>query len=237
MTELEILCKRGANRIKRSGKLRFTVVLLVVFAFAVGSYALFIYRLRPAVIELAKQKIATVYTRIINDALARTLQENEVTYSDMVYLEKNHEGQISALCTNTAMLNTLCAQITGGILDRAQQVEHIDIKLPLGSVVGSPLLSGFGPTVRVRLIAGESMKARFDTGFTEAGINQTLHRIVFSGEVACTALFPGTIISCLTQFQIVTAETVIVGGIPESYTYFSGVEDATKAIDYYYNYQ
>ena len=82
-----------------------------------------------------------------------------------------------------------------------------------------------------------SSSARFENQFESAGINQTKHRIVLRIDVYVSVLLPGY--SAVTQVsnEITVAETVIVGEVPDTYTYFSTVpaEYDADAKDYILN--
>ena len=96
----------------------------------------------------------------------------------------------------------------------------------LGSLTGSPLLAGRGPRISVRMESVGSSSARFENQFESAGINQTKHRIVLRIDVYVSILLPGY--STVTQVtnEITVAETVIVGEVPGTYTYFATDPDA-----------
>lgn len=72
--------------------------------------------------------------------------------------------------------------------------------------------------------------------FTSAGINQTKHQIYLVVDVYVSILLPG--FSTTTKFSNTysVAETVIVGSVPDNYTYFSNGEDMEQnAEDYIMN--
>ena len=66
-----------------------------------------------------------------------------------------------------------------------------------------------------------SSSAHFENAFTSAGINQTKHQIYLVVDVYVSILLPG--FSTTTKFSNTysVAETVIVGSVPDNYTYFS----------------
>ena len=66
--------------------------------------------------------------------------------------------------------------------------------------------------------------------FTAAGINQTKHQILLDVDVYVTILLPGITTYTKVSNEISVAETVIVGSVPQTYTYFSTTED--KIEDY-----
>lgn len=70
-----------------------------------------------------------------------------------------------------------------------------------------------------------------------AGINQTRHQILLHVDVYTGILLPGFTASTKVSNEIAVAETVIVGSVPETYTYFSTApeEQEQYAQDYIMN--
>ena len=111
-----------------------------------------------------------------------------------------------------------------------------ELSVPVGTLLGSPFLAGRGPLIRVRMQSVGSSSAHFENAFTSAGINQTKHQIYLVVDVYVSILLPG--FSTTTKFSNTysVAETVIVGSVPDNYTYFSNGEDMEQnAEDYIMN--
>ena len=98
-------------------------------------------------------------------------------------------------------------------------------KVIIGTLTGSPLLAGRGPCLHVRMQSVGTATARFDNQFSSSGINQTRHRIILDVDVHVSILLPGLTTYTKVSNEISVAETVIVGGVPETYTYFSTTPD------------
>ena len=135
-----------------------------------------------------------------------------------------------------AAFNHLQAEILDTVLTRISQVPTGDLSIPIGSLTGSALLAGRGPRISVRMESVGSSEANFRNAFTSAGINQTKHQIYLVVDVYVSILLPG--FSTTTKFSNTysVAETVIVGSVPDNYTYFSNGEDMEQnAEDYIMN--
>ena len=116
-------------------------------------------------------------------------------------------------------------RIADEILRRLSEISTSELTIPLGTLTGSALLAGRGPCLHVRMQAVGSANAVFRNQFTAAGINQTRHQIFLDVDVYMSILLPGMTTSTKVSNEIVVAETVIVGGVPETYTYFSTLPD------------
>ena len=81
----------------------------------------------------------------------------------------------------------------------------------------------------MRVLSVGMPSTEFENLFTDAGINQTKHRIVLNVEVVVSILMPGYTTSTVVESSLAVAETVIVGAVPETYTYFqSGSVDDVR---------
>ena len=69
----------------------------------------------------------------------------------------------------------------------------------------------------MRVLSISSSDADFTNDFSEAGINQTAHRIIMDVSITMTILTPVGAESVTVTSGVVVAETVIVGQVPNSY--------------------
>ena len=149
------------------------------------------------------------------------IQEGEISYTELISMEKDLDGKITAVHSNMAAFNRLQAQILDLILARIDQVSARELSIPVGTLTGSALLAGRGPRISVRMESVGSSSAKFENRFESAGINQTNHQIVLKVDVSIAILLPGFTTATAVSTAVTVAETVIVGDVPETYTYFS----------------
>ena len=79
------------------------------------------------------------------------------------------------------------------------------------------LFSGKGPAIPVRILSIRNSDASFTSTFTEAGINQTLQQLLMNVSVDITVLVLGKADSFTVTSQVVVAETIIVGQVPDTF--------------------
>jgi len=219
--------------LSRRDKLLLWLALLAAALAALTLLAL--SRLRPIVVRLATARVSNSVTRIVTAAVDETIYAANVDYDGLISLEKDNEGRIVALKSNMAAFNRLQAAILASVLERMAEVDTRELSIPVGTLAGSPLLAGRGPLLRVRMQSVGSPSARFENEFTDAGINQTRHRILLVVDVSVGILLPGFSTGTHVSSVFSVAETVIVGGVPESYTYFHSGDIAGTAEDYVMN--
>ena len=192
--------------------------------------------LRSLLGNLAVTRVSNMVGRVVMEAVSDAVNSGEIQYNDLISMEKDADGGIAALQSNMAEFNRLQSAITKDILDRLGQVSEMDLTIPLGTLTGSALLVGRGPSLSVRMQSLGSCSAHFENQFDQAGINQTTHRILLCVDVSMSILLPGFRTSTQVSNAFSVAETVIVGDVPGSYTYFdSGNPIEQDAFDYSIN--
>ncbi len=198
-------------------------VKLVCFFAAAGCLALSLVaftHLRTLLGSLAVTRVTNTVNRVVMAAVSDTIASGDIQYDRLITFEKDDVGRITALRSNMAEFNRLQSAITADILQRMGQTAQAELSIPLGTLTGSALLAGRGPRFRVRMESVGSCSAHFENDFDHAGINQTTHSILLYVDVSVSILLPGfrTYTKVSNVFSV--AETVIVGAVPDSYTYF-----------------
>lgn len=216
--------------------------LLAVLAFsamaaAMAAVVFATTQMRPILVSLATTRVSNMVNRIVSEAVDEAIDSGNITYSDLITFEKDNEGRITAIYSNMAAFNRLQSNILDIILARIDQVSTRELSIPVGSLSGSVLLAGRGPRISVRMESVGSSSANFENEFTSAGINQTKHQIVLNIDVAVSILLPGFSTATTVSNAVTVAETVIVGSVPDTYTYFSSTPESyvSDAKDYILN--
>ena len=202
--------KRNIHR-----KIKLGAVLLA--AAVIGLIVLIRVQTFPAIQEMARMRVDSTCTTTINDAINQQIAVGEIDYDKLVSLDKDLNGNIAALKTNMSEVNRLKTEILDIINDKIVEQTVDELGIPLGNIFLPELLSGRGPLLPVKIISVSSSDAKFMNRFSEAGINQTLHQIVIEVILAATALTPVGTTTVQVSSQVVVAETVIVGTVPNSY--------------------
>jgi len=174
-------------------------------------------RLSPMIREIATTRVSNEASFAINRAVIRQIHEHSISYDRIVLLEKNVQGQVSAIKTNMAEINLMKTAVLSMVDEEVLELSVEEIGIPLGNLFLPEFFSGLGPTLPVRVIAVSTSDAAFISRFSEAGINQTLHQIFLNIEVVMTVLTPTGTQNVPSESQILVAETVIVGTVPQTY--------------------
>ena len=121
------------------------------------------------------------------------------------------------LQTNIKSVNELTSDIPNNIVSAMKSEENSNISIYLGSILGLKIFSAQGPKINVRIANVGNVETNLVSQFVEQGINQTLHRIYL--EIVCevSILTPYDTISEKIINQVLIAESVIVGNVPDAY--------------------
>ncbi len=195
-----------------------TVLLTVVAVVAV-------IHMEPILVSMATARVSNTVNRVVVAAVNDAIQNGEIDYAMLVDFEKDAAGHVTALKSNMAAFNRLQSRIADDILLRLSEVSTTELSIPVGTLSGSSLLAGRGPAIKIKMQAVGSTTASFRNTFTSAGINQTRHQILLDVNVYMSILLPGFRTSTKVTNEISVAETVIVGSVPQTYTYFSTSPD------------
>lgn len=177
---------------------------------------------RDIIRDLAQTQVKNTTSDLTNDAIAKQIDDGVIQYDRIVYFEKDLEGRITALKTNMSEVNRLKTDILNIINDEILALDTSDIGIPLGSLFFPELLSGRGPAIPVRILAIRNSDANFSSSFTQAGINQTLHQLIMEVSVDVAVLVLGQTNGFTVSSQVVVAETVIVGDVPNTFLQTTG---------------
>ena len=207
----------GLQKQKNEKRRRFAKI--VVFALFLLLSCVLIYNLQilPVLFPLAKAKCTTELTDAVNRIVRARMQSDSDGYADFVRLHFGEDGSVASVETNTPRLAKLSGDVVGDVTD-ALTHERMTVRIPLGSLSGSALLSGKGPDVRVKLAVSQKITCAVRGDFTESGINQTLHRVFLRVTVEVCVLLPGAVQTFSVPTDVCVAETVIIGKVPEAYT-------------------
>ena len=213
---------------------RRTLIKLLLVAILIGIIVLLIVgtgQMRTILTRLATTRVNSTVNRIVSETINGAVEKGTFQYDRMISFEKDNTGAITAVKSNMTEFNRLQAEILKDILGKVSEVSTKELSIPIGTLSGSSLLAGRGPSISVRMQSVGSSTAVLENEFTSAGINQTKHRILLKVDVSVSILLPGFATAAKVSNVVTVAETIIVGDVPDSYTFFQSgdpIEDLAK---------
>ena len=214
----------GLQRAPHRRRGALAAVILALLLIAVLSLGLY---LRALSRDIAISDARDAVTLAVNGCVSRMMRENNYGYDYFVSLQKDTAGNITAITTDTAHVNALSAEIMREIA-LAADGEALNISIPLGSLLGSNLLMGRGPRIPVQVRMLTSSFVRFDNELISTGINQSRHVIKLVANVDIDIMIPLSTVSTTVETDILVAETVIVGRVPDTYMNYNGGQHGSE---------
>lgn len=172
--------------------------------------------LRQLATEMALSDASDIITIAVNSTIQAKMSEGDFGYDYFVTLEKDNNGNISAITTNMTRINHLSSEILKDVIKAADN-GRLDIRIPVGNLLGSNLLLGKGPEIPVDIIMLTSSRTDYKNVLETASINQTKHQILLRVIVDVDVLVPWDTVSTQVECDVLIAETVIVGTVPDTY--------------------
>lgn len=204
---------------------RKSFVLILSFMLVLSIVAMRCLKSIMPVIEVACQsKAKAIALQITEETVKEFL--NNVEYDSLIKFTYNNEGKIVGINANIIQMNKLSSGIASKIQERLSNLEKVDVEIPFARLIGVNVFSGYGPSVKVKVVPFGNIVTDFKTDFVSEGINQTRHTIYIDIASTVTIIAPFNVDSVTATSTITVAETVIVGDIPDTYY---NIEDLTDA--------
>ena len=173
-------------------------------------------RIRPIMIDLASAQINNNVVRLLHKAV----EEAPLPYDQVISLERDENGRVVLLKSNMNAVSSYRSALIEKLIGSLDELQAQKVNIPIGSLSGIELLSGRGPKIPVKVLSIGIVQSEFENLFTSAGINQTRHQIMLDITVDTKIVMPGISEKSEVSTQICVAETVIVGAVPDHFTYF-----------------
>ena len=171
-------------------------------------------RLKPVVINAARSRARLFASDVISRSVDAAIAESAGSFINVIY----GEDGISAIETNVTGISRLRADSILNIRGEISDIDRMTLDIPLGNLAGGMLLTGRGFPVRIKLVPIGDVSGEIYSEFSETGINQTLHRIYLRVRVSMNMIVASDTVRLELADDILVAETVIVGKVPDAYT-------------------
>lgn len=207
------LNNKNDKKIDKKYSFLFNVVIIILTATI--TFRALLGAINPILNRLCMDEAKNIATKISNEQASLIM--NKYKYEDIITIVRDDNGNIKMLQTNIKSVNELTSDIPNNIVSALKSEENSNISIYLGSILGLKILSAQGPKINVRIANVGNVETSLESQFVEQGINQTLHRIYL--EIVCEVniLTPYDTISEKITNQVLIAESVIVGNVPDAY--------------------
>ena len=200
----------------RPRSLSWKALLMVVFLVLLTIFMIFEGNIKPALTAVAEARARLIAIEAMTEAIEKEIIQT-VEYQDLIYIHKDSRNRPVLLQPNTIAISRLAARTTEHVKNRLQSLEDEVILLPLGQVFGSDLLANMGPRFRLTVMPIGTVTVNLVNELEEAGINQTLHKIILEINAAIGIAVPMIATKTDVQHQVLLTQAVIVGEVPDTF--------------------
>lgn len=174
--------------------------------------------IRPTLMALLDYKCRVSAERIISDAVFDRFSESR-DCDGIVSFTFDNDGRIAALSTDRAKINTLKALLNDAVNEGLDRLGDENVGISVGTLTGISFLYGTGDELVFSLEPKGKAETRLECSFESAGINQTVHSIILRVDAQISPMMTGFSETVDISYDILLAQTVIVGSVPESYSH------------------
>lgn len=173
--------------------------------------------IRPALKTLLDYKCRTAAERIISSAVFDKLGSDSAA-GDIISFTFDENGRIAALNTDRVKINSLKALLNDAVNEGIDALGDETVRISLGTLTGISFLYGTGTELVFRMEPKGRAETRLKSSFASAGINQTIHSIILEVDTEISPMMTGYSGNVVITYDILVAQTVIVGSVPDSYS-------------------
>lgn len=213
---------------KRKGKGR--LIALLVFLFIIVFAILHvIINVNPVIKKVSEEQVRALATVAVNNAAAEVMTGN-IKYGDIIEITKDNEGKVSFIQANTMTINMIARSTTLKSQESLLKIGQQGINIPVGSLSGFAFLAGRGPSIQIKVLPVGTIETSFSSEFKAAGINQTNHKIKMRIVANVSVVIPGMNRTVSTLTEILLAESIIVGEVPDTYLNSNNLDEMLNLV-------
>ena len=193
-------------------------MFLLLFSLAAFLFSALIY-LKEISCQIAVSDASDLTIMQVNSAVNQVLVDGAFRAEDFVELEKNYDGEVTAVRSNMAKINALSALLLDRVVGLTEN-RMLTVTIPAGNLTGLSLLMGRGPGIPVEIQVLTSSHVEFRNDIITAGINQTKHQISLMVIVDIDVLVPWGTESTQVCTEVLISDTVLLGQVPQTFLHY-----------------
>ncbi len=194
----------------------FLLILISIISFAIASYPIFVASCKTAAGSKANHIVSEEVEKIMKD----------YTYNDLIDIEKDGNGEVVLMKSNTVLINQLTSKMVTNIQNSIDHTPTIMVYINYGSVSGISLLKNLGPKFDIELEAAGKIDTEIKSEFQSVNVNQTLHKIYLNLSTSISILTPIGVYGKDLESKVLLTEAVIVGDVPDTYYHLEGLNNS-----------
>lgn len=214
-------------RLSRKTKILFTLTIILATLLLIIVLILK-YCVNPIIYAVSSDNIRGVSAKAVNEAVATVA--GDIKYDDIISVTNGETGDVQLMQVNSMLVNSMATSIV--LMTESNVIQLIDngVDISLGTLSGITALTGRGPTINIRAFPEKNITYKFISNFKSTGINQTLHTIILRINCTISLVMPGMVKQISSEIDVMVAEQLIIGKIPDTYLYSTSIGDMLNLI-------
>lgn len=189
--------------------------VFIVFIILTLLCIVFNTQIKPVMEAATSNESKIIAVNMINQAVLDELDKNSVSYGNLITVSRADDGTVQSITTNVVEMNKLKANILNDVQNKLGSNAYINVWIPSGTLLGGDIFYGHGPAVPLKIMLNGNATADFKSSLSSAGINQTRHQIYLDVSASVYSFLPGFRTTTEVKTNVLVAETVIVGSVPQ----------------------
>lgn len=194
-------------------------ILSMIFLFFSGFTLLLAYFtgiVKPLIVNKCEAELRTYVQQAVNSAI--TDAADYELFTELIKFSYSPDGKIAAYSADMLASSRIRAAIGNGLTEDLVVEKETLLTINSGIFSGVPFLYSRGRPIDVLIDGFIFSELNVASEFTDAGINQTLHRIYLEVDAVSHIKAPFINENISTETRIPISETVLIGDVPDAYT-------------------
>ena len=197
-------------------KSKKSLIIVVLIFFVLSLTVYYINIMLPIIKTYSYAETEAATERAVNMAVSNVINRT-LNYDTLIDINYSPTGEIVSFSANQYEINTITREI---IKETQYQMNHLTsdgLNIKLGTFLGFPFLIERGPNINLKLMPIGAVKGEFKSEFSSVGINITKHSLSLYVSTHISIVLPVKNYEVITLTQVLLAESIIVGKVPEVY--------------------
>ncbi|WP_028308574.1 sporulation protein YunB [Desulfitibacter alkalitolerans] len=174
--------------------------------------------LKPTLKTLAETQAQWTATEAIHQAILEEIA-SDIKYTDLVIPHKDRDDRVVFMQANLIVVNRLASESVLKVQKHLEEMRTENFYIPLGQITGIKLLANLGPKIKFKLLPVGTVRVQISDDFSQAGINQTRHKIYLNVSSDMRIAFPLIATETNVEARVPIADSIIVGPVPDTYMF------------------
>lgn len=201
---------------KRLHRKKSFVIKLTIVIFLIIFLMYYFFVVSPIIKTYTSAETRAVTEEAINRAVSNVINLS-LKYDSLIDISYTASGDIASFTANQFEINSISREIVEQAQIEMQTLGDKGLNINLGTFSGIPFLIGRGPIINLKLTPIGAVSSNFESTFESVGINMTKHTLYLYINVHVNIVLPIKSYDIYTSNQVLLAESIIIGKVPEVY--------------------